>query len=57
MSGIHGEPYGAPSDFCHECARLNAWPISCTAVQKRFLAMYAGGFGSPIGGGSEMNEL
>ena len=42
-SGIHG----VPAAFCHEWARLNAWPISWTAVQNRIRSIQAGGFGSP----------
>src|SRR5215475_14725072 len=56
-SGTHGEPYGAPSDFCQECARLNVCPISWHAVQNFIRFTNAVGFGSLAGGGSLMNEL
>jgi hypothetical protein len=46
---------GVPCDFCHEWARLKAWPSSWTAVQKRMRSTHAAGLESP-GGGWEMNE-
>src|SRR6266540_5613719 len=57
VSGTHGDPYGAPSDFCQEWARLKVCPISWHAVQNFIRCTNATGAGSLAGGGSLMNEF